>query len=150
MDAAAICNRNVVTVAATDELVAAAKVMRERHVGFLVVTETRKEGGLAPIGVLTDRDVVVAVVAREVDPAALKVGEVMTRKPVLAQDGDSLDVALHKMREIGVRRLPVVDGAGRLIGVLALDDVLDHVAGQLTSIAASIRNEQRFERELRR
>lgn len=149
MDAATICNRNAITASVTDELVDAAKLMRDKHVGFLVVTEARPDGGHEPVGVLTDRDIVVAVIAREVDPESLSVGDVMTRQPALAQASDSLEEALRKMREIGVRRLPVVDAARRLIGVLALDDVLDHVAGQLTSIAISIRKEQRIERQLR-
>lgn len=149
MDAGALCSRKVITVAATDELVHAARVMREQHVGFLIVTEARTEGSQAPVGVLTDRDIVVAVVAREVSPASLSVGDVMTRRPAVARDTDSLDSVLGKMRASGVRRLPVVDAGERLIGIVALDDVLNHVAAQLTSIAASIRQGRHVERQQR-
>lgn len=149
MDVAAFCNRQVVTVLATDGLVHAARVMRERHVGFLIVIEEQPGGGRAPIGVLTDRDIVVGVVARDVDLASLAVGDVMTPRPAVAHDTDSLDSVLGRMRASGVRRLPVVDAGGQLIGIVALDDVLNYVAAQLTSIAASIRQGRHVEQKLR-
>jgi CBS domain-containing protein len=149
MNAGALCNRNVVTVGKDDDLVTAAKLMRERHVGYLIVTMQRPDGGAEPVGVLTDRDIVVSVVAREVDPRSLKVADVMTRQPVTIGPGDSIDETVARMRQFGVRRMPVIDSLQRLVGVVALDDVLDHTCSQLASITASIRNEQRIERELR-
>src|SRR5579862_2257857 len=124
-----ICKRDVVTIREAEELTAAARLMREKHVGYLVVIEPELgEAAVTPVGVITDRDIVVAVVARETDPRALKVGDVMTRQPVLAREDGTVSAALHHMREIGVRRLPVVDRGGRLVGVLSLDDVLDALA----------------------
>jgi CBS domain-containing protein len=99
--------------------------------------------------VLTDRDIVVAVVAREIDPRTLRVGDVMTREPVVAREEDSSATALQEMRRIGVRRLPVVGEHGRLVGVLSLDDVIDELAAELQNVAGSIRNEQRIEGALR-
>jgi CBS domain-containing protein len=149
MDAGSICTRHVVTVRPGEDLVTAARLMREEHVGYLVVAEAHPDGALEPVGVLTDRDIVVAVVAREVDARSLTVADVMTRKPMLVEEKESIESALRKMREIGVRRMPVVDPLRRLCGVLAVDDVIDLVSGQLANIAASIRNEQRIERTLR-
>lgn len=148
MDAGSICSREVVTVRPTDDLTTAARLMRERHVGYLVVVEP----GAAPEpeGVLTDRDIVISVVAREVDPRSLRVADVMIRSPVVVDEAATVESALQRMRQIGVRRVPVVDSMRRLVGVLSLDDVLDSLAEQLMSIAGSIRNEQRIERSTRR
>ena len=144
MNAGSICKRGVVTVAPTDDLIAAAHVMREKHVGYLIVSQSGRV-----VGVLTDRDIVVAVLAREVDAHALKVGDVMTRDPLLIEEGQSIEAVLSHMREAGVRRVPVVDRSGALTGVLSIDDVLERIADQLSNITGSIRNEQRMERTVR-
>jgi CBS domain-containing protein len=99
--------------------------------------------------VLTDRDLVVTVMAREADPRTLKVEDVMTRRPVTVREDETVVDATAKMRGIGVRRLPVVSRAGALVGILALDDVLDCVADELENIVGSIRQEQRVERAVR-
>lgn len=151
MNAGTVCKRGVVTVAPTDDLIAAAHVMREKHVGYLIVSDTSsppaRRGRV--IGVLTDRDIVVAVIAQEVDAHALKVGDVMTRDPLLIEEGQSIEAVLSHMREAGVRRVPVVDRSGALTGVLSIDDVLERIAEQLINIAGSIRNERRMERAVR-
>jgi CBS domain-containing protein len=150
MDIGKICNRNVVTVRETDELTRAAQLMREKHIGYLVVAKpSLTDATLTPVGVITDRDIVVAVVAREADPRSLKVGDVMTRQPAVADEGSSVATGLQLMRQIGVRRLPVIGRGGMLVGVLSLDDVLDAIAGELTDIAGSIRHEIKMEDALR-
>lgn len=149
MNAGSVCKRGVITVAPTDDLIAAAHVMREKHVGYLIVSEGAPARHRRVVGVLTDRDIVVAVLAQEVDAHALKVGDVMTRDPLLIEEGQSLEAVLCHMREAGVRRVPVVDRSGALTGVLSIDDVLELIAEQLINIAGSIRNEQRMERAVR-
>lgn len=145
-----ICSRNVVTVRESDDLTTAAQLMRQRHIGYLVAVEPHVgDGTVAPVGVITDRDIVVGVVARETNPRSLRVGDVMTRQPVLARDDSSVSAALHHMREIGIRRLPVVNREGRLVGVLSLDDVLDALAEELMDVASSIRQERKVENALR-
>ena len=148
MNAGSVCKRGVITVAPTDDLVTAAHLMREKHVGYLIVAETRGEERRI-VGVLTDRDIVVAVLAQEVDARAVKVGDVMTRDPLLIDEAQSIEAVLRHMREAGVRRVPVVDRLGALTGVLSIDDVLERIADQLINIAGSIRNEQRMERAVR-
>lgn len=150
MDVVKLCRRNVVTIRPFEELLAAAKLMRERHVGYLVVVEPAfGDGGQRPVGVLTDRDIVVKVLAREVDPRTLRVGDVMTRDPVIAMASDPLSEVLRSMRRIGVRRIPVTGHRSLLIGVLSLDEVIDALAGELSDVAGLIRNEQRTEEVLR-
>jgi len=144
------CKREPVTVRSADELVVAARLMREQHVGYLVVVEPAvREGTFVPVGVITDRDIVVGVIARDIDPRRLRVEDVMTREPVLADEDESLGGALKKMRKVGVRRLPVVGFQNELVGVLAIDDILDAVVGELQDAAGAIRKEQSIEISLR-
>ena len=145
-----LCHKAVVTVRQSDEISSAAALMRDRHVGYLVVVEPDlHDGSLRPVGVLTDRDLVVSVLAHDVIPQTLCVGDVMTRQPVLIAASESLDKALQAMRRIGVRRLPVVGTLGELQGVLSMDDIIDTLAGQLQAVAGSLRNEQVIEVALR-
>jgi CBS domain-containing protein len=151
MDVASLCRRNVVTVHRSDEITAAAATMRERHVGYLIVAEPDlAEGRQRPVGVLTDRDIVVSIVAKDADPRTLRVEDAMTREPVCVKETDSISNALESMRRIGVRRVPVVDALGRLSGVLSLDDILDALSDQLANVAGSIRSEQLVENVMRR
>lgn len=150
MNAGEICKPNVVTVREFDELSAAARLMRERNVGYLIVVEPQPlDAKLKPVGVLTDRDIVVGVLARDADIRALRVGDVMTREPVVVDEDKSIAFALKEMRRIGVRRLPVVGSAGCLVGVLSLDDVIEVLAKELLGVSASIGSELRMEAELR-
>jgi CBS domain-containing protein len=141
MDVGNICRRRAVTIDAHADLVEAAGLMREAHVGFLVVSD-----GVRLCGVLTDRDIVLEAVARGVSADQVTVGDAMTADPVTLTEDTSLDEALDCLRAAGVRRAPVVDDGGRIAGVLSLDDVLDHLAGQLGSVAGSLRHEQALER----
>lgn len=150
MNVGTLCRREVVTVDAAEGLAQAAQLMRQRHVGFLVVVESNPANtDLRVVGVLTDRDIVTAVVAKEADARTLKVGDVMTRNPLLASESGSLDATLRHMREVGVRRVPVMGVRDQLTGILSLDDVLDSMAGLLGDVAGAIRNEQRSERTAR-
>ena len=143
-----ICTHRVITVDRGIDIAAAAAVMRENHVGYLIVTDARL-GGSAPIGVITDRDIVVKVMARDVDPHTLTVGDVMTPEPLTAGEDDGVSETLHRMRRLGVRRVPVVGPRGQLSGVLSIDDVVGHLVGQLADVAGSIRNELKAEETLR-
>jgi len=150
MNVAQLCSRNVISVRKIDEVVAAASLMRKHHVGYIVVSEPDFAGSTErPIGVLTDRDIVVGIVAMERDPRSLVVGDVMTENPVVLNQFDSIATAVREMRRIGVRRMPVVGSVGELIGVLSLDDVLDALAGELQNLAGAVHHEQRIETELR-
>ncbi len=140
MDVSTLCCRDPLTIRRPTEVIKAAQLMRQRHVGYLVVTDGNPAGGgrERPVGVLTDRDIVVAVVARKADSATVTVGEVMTQPPVMVRATDPVEKALREMRRVGVRRLPVVDQQGMLVGIVSRDDVLAFVAGELRGVADSI------------
>jgi len=150
MNTGKLCRTTAVTVERGEELVKAAQLMREKHIGYLVVVASDAADGLQrPVGVLTDRDIVVTVVAREVDPRTLRAGDVMTQSPSVAVDSDPLEKSLREMRRMGVRRLPVVGRRGELVGVLSLDDVIEALSTELQNVAGSIRNERVIEGTLR-
>ena len=138
------CKRGVVAVAGSDDVVDVSRLMREEHVGFLVVYEHGDEIR-RPIGVLTDRDIVLGVTAKEVDPHTVTAKDVMTPRPLLATEEDELGETLQAMRMAGVRRVPVVNTPGALVGVFALDDAIELVTGLIGDITASIKCEQRQE-----
>jgi CBS domain-containing protein len=142
---------DTVTARGGEGLLDAARRMRELHVGCLVVVDDGPRGGARPIGILTDRDIVVGVLAQtDQGLHLLRVDDVMTKKLVLARENDDLDEALRRMRTAGVRRVPVVDAEGVLKGVLAFDDILQHVEVQLGALTGLIGRERRREEEARR
>ena len=104
--------------------------MRQRTVGCLVVIDK----GQVPVGILTDRDLVMRVVAEDRDAGTTEVGQVMTRFPELASEDMPIETALELMRRRAFRRLPVIDNGGRLTGLVTLDDILMLLAEELTTI----------------
>jgi CBS domain-containing protein len=143
-----ICNHNVATIGASEGIVDAAARMRGEHVGTLIVTE-RRGGAHVPVGILTDRDIVVGVVAKRVSPDSLTVGDTMTRDLLTVREDDGVEFALREMRRRGVRRAPVVGQRGELLGIVSLDDVVGHLATQLGRLADAIRLEQDAETRAR-
>lgn len=142
------CKHGVVTVDPSADGVTIAKLMRDEHVGFLVVVE-EGDPNRKPLGVLTDRDLVLQVCARDVDMHGITAADIMSRQPLMAREGDDLNDLLQAMRIDGFRRVPVVNANGALTGIIAIDDAIDVIAGLLCDVSGSIRNEQRQERRLR-
>ena len=148
IDVNSICNHNVATVSKTEGIADAAALMRAAHVGDLIVVELRGNAKVS-VGILTDRDIVVGVVAKRVAPDAVTVGDSMTRNVLTVREDASLEFALREMRRHGVRRAPVVRANGDLVGVIAVDDVIQHLAVQLGRLADLIRIEQDAEQRQR-
>jgi CBS domain-containing protein len=142
------CNKRVVAIASSADAAEAAKLMRAQHVGFLVV---HREGDVLrkPVGVLTDRDLVLGVMARDVDPYAVTVDDIMSRQPLTANEGDELGDLLQGLGLAGFRRAPVVDARGALMGIMTVDDAIEVITGLMCDIAGSIKSEQRQERRRR-
>jgi len=142
-----ICNRQVVTVLADSTLADVARLMRKNHVGAVVVvdgSDSRK-----PLGIVTDRDIVIEVVAQGQAASTLKAGEVMSESLATTKSDDDVSWALKIMRDHGVRRLPVVDGRGAMVGIVALDDLLRFYASLLNDVAQTLGTERIVEGALR-
>ncbi|WP_333841186.1 CBS domain-containing protein [Pelomicrobium sp.] len=149
MDVGEICTREVVIATRNTTVVEAARLMREYHVGDLVVVD-ESEGRRVPVGIVTDRDIVVGVLALGLDPAVLTVGDIMGSDLVTAAEDDDVYETLQIMRTRGVRRVPVVNTAGALVGIVALDDILEIFAEELDAAVKVVAREQANESQRRR
>jgi CBS domain-containing protein len=148
MNVGSVCNHNVATVGASSSVAEAAVLMREEHVGDLIIVQ-HDNGVPVPVGILTDRDIVVGVVAKGVSADSVTAGDAMTTDLLTVSEHDGVEHALREMRRVGVRRVPVVGDRGELIGVLSIDDVVEHLARQLERVAGIIRFEQETEPQTR-
>lgn len=143
-----VCTREVSIAFRHTDLVTAAKLMREAHVGALVVVD-EDQGVRTVAGVITDRDIVTAVIAPGLDPDTLTVGDVMSEPAVTVSEDASLIDLMRTMRDNGVRRVPVVGARQELLGVVTLDDALEVLAEELDLLVATISSEGRRERKRR-
>jgi CBS domain-containing protein len=148
MNAGEICNREVIVAYRTMNLLEASKLMRDYHVGSLVVVVDRLSERV-PVGILTDRDLTLAVIAKEVDARTLDVGDVIGGELFTVREEDSVTDVLRVIRDRGVRRVPVVTHSGALAGIVTIDDVLDIVAEQLGDIVRAIGRERVRETRMR-
>lgn len=133
MTAGGVCSRNVETTARGTSLTDAARQMRDRRVRCMVVVEDG-DAGNHPVGLLTDRDIVVRIVARAVDPGLLCVGDVATELVHTIREDRSMQEVLVAMRRHGVRRLPVCTFRGVLVGIITIEDVLSVISDELTQV----------------
>ncbi len=144
-----ICNREVVYAARDTTVQAAAKLMRHYHVGSLVVID-EFGGKRVPVGIVTDRDIVVEVDATELDPKVMTIGDIMTSQLATVPESEGLLETMEVMRAKGVRRLPVVGGEGQLVGIVTIDDLLEILAEELTDLTRIVSKEQAREIQSRR
>ena len=148
MSVGKVCSRIVTVVRREESVMAAARLMREQHVGNVVVVEPEGEAN-RPVGILTDRDIVVELVAKELDLNVVTVGDAMSFELfTLREDMDLLE-AMGEMRSHAVRRAPVVNDRGMLVGIISIDDVLDVLAELLKELSCLVNKEQRREKVLR-
>lgn len=140
-----ICTREVTIAFRDTDLVAAARLMREAHVGALVVVD-EMPGKRMVAGLITDRDIVTAVIAPGLDPRTLNVEDVMTEPVLTMSEDESLLDLLRMMRDKGVRRVPVLGVERELVGLVTLDDALEILAEELDLLVGAIGSEARRER----
>lgn len=114
----------------------AAQLLRDERVGCVVVSEEGR-----PLGIVTDRDLVVRVMASGLDPDKTPLRDIMSGEPVFLADQRGIDQVVATMRQERIRRIPIVDAEGRLEGVISLDDLLPLLARQLGELAEAIRGE---------
>jgi CBS domain-containing protein len=143
-----VCNRDVAIVDQDDSLKEAAEVMRAQHVGSVVVVQ-KARGGVKPVGILTDRDIVVEILASGVAMDAVAVKDVMSRDLLAAREDSDLFDVIERIRDKGVRRVPVVDGKGLLVGIASTDDLISLLAQTFSDLVSLIDRQQRRERKRR-
>ena len=144
-----LATRQVVNVQPQTTLVECARIMRNQHVGSVIVVDDKGRRENA-VGIVTDRDIVIEAVAVDLDPKTLTAGDVMTTPLATVSESDDILDALAKMRERGVRRLPVVTDNGELAGIIAVDNLLEALAEQLDAVVRVIKAEQTKETVLRK
>ncbi|UFU11594.1 CBS domain-containing protein [Ideonella dechloratans] len=135
-----LCRHPLVAVDDTATLADAARLMRTQHVGALVVVNRQEGAHPHVLGLVTDRDLAVEVLARDLPPGQLHVGALVGGAPVVVPAQASLGEAAHAMREAGVRRLLVVNEEHALVGLVSADDLLEAMAGELTELAQALRS----------
>lgn len=139
---------NVVCASRDATALEASRLMRHHHVGDVVVVE-EPEGMRKPVGIVTDRDLVVEVMAGGVDPNVVKLGELLLRAPVTVNRNASYAETVRLMAVNGVRRMPVVDSNGALVGIITLDDMLRQLASPLAALADLASRARHFETQTR-
>jgi CBS domain-containing protein len=138
MSVGEVCTREVVITDRETPVVEVAELMRRHHVGDVLVTEDRA-GKAVPVGIVTDRDLVIKLLAAGADPQAVNAGDVMSSDLRVIEEGADLLDTVKLMRTHGVRRIPVVNRHGELVGLLALDDLLELLSEQLDDLVQLIR-----------
>lgn len=143
-----ICTCPVVTCARSVSALDLARMMRDRHVGDVIVVD-ECEGGATPVGIVTDRDLVVQVLAQGVAPELLRADDLITGELVTVLESETVYDAIWHMRSRGIRRLPVVDAQCRLLGILSTDDLSRFLAEELTEIARVVPHQLKREKAVR-
>jgi signal-transduction protein with cAMP-binding, CBS, and nucleotidyltransferase domain len=149
MSVGEICNREVVVIDRKASVYEAARMMRNQHVGSLVVVDADSATPMRPVGIVTDRDLVVEIMAKEVPEEALATGDIIAPELLTARETDGVWETIMRMRAMGVRRLPVVNPGGDLSGMLTMDDLLKFIADEMSDLVRLVRREQTRERDTR-
>jgi CBS domain-containing protein len=124
------CSRTTHLAGSEESVQVAAERMKVENVGTLIVLDEARR----PVGILTDRDLALRVVAPGLDPRRTNVAQAMSAHPRCVGEATAIEDAVETMRGLAVRRLPVVDAQQRLIGILSIDDVLELVAEELSNL----------------
>lgn len=135
-----LCNREVIIIQKEESALEAARLMRHHHVGDVIIVE-EQNGVKKPIGIVTDRDLVVEIMATELDPAVITVGDISVAKLLTIQENTGIFDTIQYMRRNAVRRSPVIDDCGGLIGIITLDDLLQLLSEELSELAKLVKRE---------
>jgi CBS domain-containing protein len=148
MSISEFCNREVVFATREMSLPEAAQLMREYHVGALVVVD-EGNGKRVPIGIVTDRDIVIKVISQSLDLDDFSVGDIMGPQLISVQEKDGVFETIRLMRTKGIRRIPVINQEGGLVGIISADDILDLLADEMAELAKVAPREQEREAKTR-
>ncbi|MEN8257550.1 MAG: CBS domain-containing protein [Thermodesulfobacteriota bacterium] len=146
MSVGEFCNRQVVITSPESDIVAVAKLMRKHHVGDVVIVQGKEGAAKMPLGIITDRDLVIELLAQEVALDAVTVGDAMSYELVTCQESDGIWETLQRMESRGIRRMVVVNDEGSLVGILTVDDLLELLAEEMTTLSKVTLGQQARER----
>ncbi len=127
-----VCKDTVTCANPSTNIADAARLMRDKHVGELVIVKSKDRKAL---GILTDRDIVTKVVAGNMDPTSIKIEDIMAKNPTVAKEQEGLFEVARKLENAGIRRIPVTDNQGRLTGIVSIDDLYELFAAELQTLA---------------
>ncbi len=136
MKVADLIQREVLSVRPDATCVEAARIMRDERVGSVVVVDNGQ-----PLGIVTDRDLVIRSMASGGDPETVRIRDVMSTKPIFVSADRDLGYALDLMKSLAVRRIPVVDDSGQLVGLVSLDDAIVRLSSELAAVSETIQKE---------
>lgn len=142
MDVGEICSREVYVVYATEPLIQAAREMQKRQVGAMVVVESRGDA-VRPTGIVTDRDIVRGQLMRGLDLQQLRVRDVMSRDLLMLPEHTSISEAIERMSARAVRRAPIVNDDGDLVGIVSFDDLLPVAVADVQALARLVDRQAR-------
>ena len=143
-----ICTLQAIHCKREETVQSAALLMRNHHVGDLVVVE-QPNGERVPVGIITDRDIVVSVIALGLDPASLLVGDIMSDKLMTTSEDEDVYETIERMRFKGIRRMPVVNSLGGLTGIVSVDDMLEFLAEEMSELSRISGRQQAHEKQAR-
>lgn len=138
------CNREVVVIEQDESITEAAKIMREYHVGDVIIVRS-ENGRQIPVGIMTDRDIALEIVAKSADPDSLSVGDAMTYDLTTVNEDDDLMHVIELMRDRSIRRVPVVNVDEALVGIITVDDLLDLMSEVFIDIVHLVHGQPRRE-----
>lgn len=143
-----LCNRDVIVSPETSTVTECAQLMREHHVGSVVIVKT-DDGVNTPVGIVTDRDIVIELIARESATDQVTASDLISNNLITAREIDSLWETMQRMRNHGIRRIPVVNDEGVLVGILTADDLMEYVTAELNQLVKLVQREQTKEVNVR-
>ena len=147
MNVDSICNRNVVIADQATDALTAARLMHENHVGTIIIVDDINNAK-RPIGIISDRDLVIEVLAKDVSPAQVTLKDAMNPDLICVRDDDDMMETVKIMCLEGIRRVPVVNEQGQLTGILTMDDLFEILADELSNLALLMGREKQSKRQL--
>lgn len=143
-----ICQKDVATISRQATLKSASQLMYEKHVGSLIVVEGY-QGNQIPCGIITDRDIALAMGSGVYNLENTMVENLMMPDPVCAHRSDGIFEVAIKMKENGIKRVPVVNDMGALCGIISAEDIISLIAAELNQIASISFQQVRREKKLK-
>lgn len=143
------CNISLVCCETNASIPEVAALMRKHHVGDVIVIETQNEKRV-PIGIVTDRDIVIETIALQLDTNVFTAGDIMTTPIITVREDEGFTETLHLMRDHKIRRMPVVTAAGTLFGIVTADDIINLLAMELSLMTGAMVEQARRESRLRK